>query len=202
MPEYDYVIPFTQEDWEVPSPDFLTEEQEILYKQAYKFYGIYDYETNYIDYGFSPEEVPWERALYITDNNIYFFETYGYFRQWDTFCSVYHTLFTNDKSEKDVMEPNQFGFPHFMERDGVTWYQDYVLGGKHGYSREKWPETFELLESTPDKIAFRVTCYHRMPIDDELAKDEKAVVASYESYDVVMEQEDGQWKFSQFDVPY
>lgn len=43
MPEYDYVIPFTQEDWEVPSPGFLTEEQEILYKQAYKFYGIYDY---------------------------------------------------------------------------------------------------------------------------------------------------------------
>ena len=43
MPEYDYVILFTQEDWEVLSPDFLTEEQEILYKQAYKFYGIYDY---------------------------------------------------------------------------------------------------------------------------------------------------------------
>ena len=202
MPDYDYVIPFTQEDWEVPAPDFLTEEQVILYKQAYKFYGIYAYDTHYMDREFPVGSPPPARTIYRIDLHTTIYKSYGYFQYWDTFCSVYHTLFTNEKFEEDVMKPDQSGYPHFMDRDGITWYQDYEKGGNIGYSRERWPETFELLESSPNKIVFRVTCYYRDPANDEWAEIRGIFSSYYDSYDVIMEKEDGKWKFSQFDVPY
>ena len=186
-----------------PAPDFLNEEQQLLYRRAHDLYGCFNLSSSGFDMRY-PDPVggvidPPENLPQVEKGGYFYTQAYGRYKTWADFERLALSLFTRDFFEKLNSDP-----PQYVEQDGLL----YHLYGDRGsnISRTNDPDTFELVSRTDSRIEFTVTGYYW---DWEKYSDEELVNLpetdswdSTQSFPIVLEQTAEGWLFSYFQYTY
>lgn len=151
--------PLTQEDLERAVPDFLTPDQQLLYRRACNFYiHLFASATSEVEYSETVEDYPDPQDRESVDMGMYTYSiSAGRYADYGDFDALRRSLFTDDYWD----EKNQLGdgLPIFTEYQGKLCYVE--LGRGCGYYRNQaFPDTFELVSQTEEEIRFTVTGYY------------------------------------------
>ena len=192
------------DDPDLPAPDFLDEEQQELYRSAHTLYthlfgndtgeGLHYWNETAPDYG-EFETVELDGAIYT--------RAQGRFARWDDFEAAVQTLFTDDffqSHNRNGTEPALY-----VERDGALYFRWLSLGG--GNHNDNFPDTFELVERTADRISFTVTGHYASPYpfpDESYEERDNRLASSYEytlTFPITLVRTPAGWRFDQFSSP-
>lgn len=185
-------------------PDFLTEEQAIVYENAYGLYNalfaggtggidrlfptIYDYELLEVD------------DLYASSlGNVY--------QDWSLFDEMVHSVYT----EGLWTQLNQFewrGTPlcYYFEEEGKTFYLEFGKGSGYYYN-PNFSDEFELLEQTDEIIRFEIIGHYEQmnPLEGESEEARnrrlETTWSEKKSIPVTMVKTEEGWRFSEFSTP-
>lgn len=145
----------------VAAPDFLDEEQRLLYQQAYRLHlAMFGGETTGIDMTFPREEgdtapdAP--EALYRPEGaELAYRASTGAYRRWADFEHAVYSVFSADFWARENATPVYIG------HDG--WL--YILDASYGDQcyNENFPDTFRLVEQSQERIVFEVTAHYSYP---------------------------------------
>ena len=176
-----------------PMPDFLTEEQKVLYCCAQTLYNILRGSTLFIDDFPKKDGTPFTpgygEGFYIERYGLdmrYYVST-GRYAKWDDFVAMGQSVFTDDYFKK-------LSDGTFFEDNGKTCYLDAERGGPWGYVPEFAPDTFTLLSQTETQIDFIVTAYYFdsfHPTKDDIPEEI--------SFPIQLVLTENGWRFSYFD---
>ena len=187
-------------------PDFLTEEQQALYRQAFALYdAMFGGETTGIDRVFPAADGQTEYGEYKPDGSDYTYISSHSRWSWADFDRVVHGLFT-DRLWAECNETDFSGSPSiYIEHDG----QLYILDCS--YSEENYnnsfPEEYALTAQTDERIDFTVTAHYSYIYprwDETCAERDKRLETSYEytrTYPVTLVYTDAGWRFDVFTTP-
>lgn len=176
--------PLSEEDWEIPLPDFLDEEQQALYLRAREVFPALSGDTTNIDRLFGGEE---SGESFEQDGSRYLIST-GRYRQWADFMEMMRSIFT----EEYIGELTGAGtdFPVFFERDGLLCYLDAARGSLPGY---QGPDAYELTGASADEISFNLIGHYEPLGGGEI---------DTESYPIRMVLTEEGWRFSEFHIAW
>lgn len=188
----------------VAAPDFLDEEQRLLYQQAYRLHlAMFGGETTGIDMTFPREEgdnapdAP--EALYQPEGaELAYLASTGALRRWADFEHAVYSVFSADFWAKENAEPIYIG------HDG--WL--YILDASYGDQcyNENFPDTFRLVEQSQERIIFEVTAHYSYPWprgDESYAQRDERLKTSYEytvTYPVTLVLLDCGWRVDEFNT--
>lgn len=198
----EHLLPPLDDSLDIAVPDFLTQEQQELYRNAYNvYYHLFGPDTSMVDY--------WDESdthTTITPENMVqsagpSYYALGRYARWEDFDAMVHALFT-DEFFQSCNDSGGLG-PTYWEADGAlcfTWgFPGSVLG-----SNEHFPDTFELVERTADRICFTVTGHYSntLPFPDETQEEARQRLASgYEytlTFPVTLVRTPAGWRVDQF----
>ena len=135
-------------------PDFLTEEQQTLYRQAAALYdAMFGGETTGIDYAFpSPDALTDEYSTYTPDGSDYtYIRSDCRWQSWADFDRVVRGVFT-DRLWAELNEADFDGSPSvYIEHDGQLYILDCSYGDQ--YYNNVFPDEFALVEQTDERCA-------------------------------------------------
>lgn len=198
--------PLTEQDAQIPTPDFLTEEHKQLYLRAYKMMlvraGTYIIDdTQYFSCD-TPDTTRTQADTVTLDGCDYTPALHRY-RNWDFFYATLRDIFTKDFLADTYLSSD--GFCYFRSVDGDMYYLLTERGMAAGYDPATTTMTFTKQEETDEKIVIGVTAVYatddsgsqafRQAVQDELISDTT-------SYTITLVREVGGWRFASFDVPY
>ena len=188
----------------VAAPDFLDEEQQLLYRQAYRLHlAMFGGETTGIDMTFPREEgdsapdAP--EALYQPEGaELDYCASTGALRRWADFEHAVYSVFSADFWAKENAEPIYIG------HDG--WL--YILDASYGDQcyNENFPDTFRLVEQSQERIVFEVTAHYSYPWPrkgESYAQRDERLKTSYEytvTYPVTLVLLDCGWRVDEFNT--
>ena len=145
-------IPLDEQSLSVPVPDFLDEEQQLLYRQAYSLYiHLLGCESSGVEYSELYSQTGPHETVEI--NGRTYLAAQGPFAAWKDFDAAVHAVFTDEfwtarnKAEIYVCHGEQLCFLDVGR--GAGYYRD-----------DSRPDTFTLVEQTEDAIAFTLTGYY------------------------------------------
>lgn len=175
-------------------PNFLTEEQQLLYRKAYRLYSLmYGGDTTYIDYFDADKYDPLDFAEY----GAYTYQlAVGRYRNWADFDQVVHSVFT-DSFWQDKNDDRTY-----MEYDGRL----AILAGSPIYNcyNDNFPDKFKLVSQTDDSIVFTVTGHYSFPFILSSESKEQRDHRLATTYDFIQEHtismvltEEG-WRFDEY----
>ena len=175
-------------------PDFLTEEQQTLYRKAYTAYKQFALYTD----GFgSTEYNPVTMEEY--DNSFYVGN--GSITTWKNYETAMLGLFTPDYLEElnlmviELEDGTTLRYAHFADYQGQLAFSDGARGSNITYLG---PDTFELISQTEDEIRFYVIgTYHAEEENEEgmlVWTDE----TTQQKYEIVLTHTENGWRFSKF----
>ena len=155
-------FPLSEEALEAPVPEFLTAEQQELYRRAYDLYcTLFAADTFAIGClgGGEPEEGSWEQV-----DGEGRHRAGGNYARWADFDALVHSVFTDRfwQEKNNSTSPAVYG-----EKDGELYYLDFSFLTDPEYNPEIGP-TFTLLDRTDDEIYFHMTCYYVDPYRPDL----------------------------------
>jgi hypothetical protein len=190
-PSYaDEWIPLKDSDRNVPTPDFLTEEQVYTYLAARKLFCVFSIETSDIDYKFCAPGTDLNATTQIERDGMWYSNCVGYFSRWVDFKAACLSVFTEEYFNYLINSADNMP-PQFINVDGDLYYWCGSRGVR-GYWPDLYPETFELVEQTDNFIAFNM---HSHLVDgDNFSWDL--------DYTLTMEKTENGWRFSNFGLPY
>ena len=176
-----------------PMPDFLTEEQKVLYCCAQTLYNILRGSTLFIDDFPKKDGTPFTPGYgegFYTQRyglDMRYYVSTGRYAKWDDFVAMGQSVFTDDYFKK-------LSDGTFFEDNGATCYLDAERGGPWGYVPEFAPDTFTLLSQTETQIDFIVTAsyfdsFH--PTKDDIPEEI--------SFPIQLVLTENGWRFSYFD---
>ena len=145
-------IPLDELSLSVPVPDFLDEEQQLLYRQAYSLYiHLLGCESGGVEYS---ELYPQERSNETVElNGRTYLAARGPFAAWKDFDAAIHAVFTEDFWEAQGREET------YVRNGEQLCFLDISRGGGY-YRDDSRPDTFTLTEQTEDEISFTLTGYY------------------------------------------
>ncbi len=171
-------------------PDFLTEEQKILYRQAASIFPIFTEEPVLINRFYEWEEGVESvgSKLVKLENGGYYSAAYGKYEMWDDFMSMVHSVFTAEYYE-ELNSRYSADIPLFTEVDGIT----YALAVTKTFNPEAEiiPSVYELMAYTDTEIVIRVNTGYRY-------EEENGYQIDPVTYEVKMVNTEEGWRFSQF----
>lgn len=196
-------VPIPLDDYALaaPVPDFLDEEQQLLYRQMYSLYGhIFGANTEEVDnwpghigYGFGDGAV-------IERDGGYYVPATGLYANWADFEQAVLSVFTQNFWNSR----NGTGSSKLYINEGGTLYYQAAARGSHG-GNPNFPETFRLVEKTDDTISFTMTGYYSDPRpyygSASDAKIAAWLAAGWESsieFPMRMVKTENGWRFDQF----
>ncbi len=165
-------------------PDFLTEEQKILYQQAETAFAFLHGDPISIN-DFCPDGTNLDynmRNALLWDNGNYYFPVAGKYAKWDDFHRMMLNVFTEEYFESMSDDT-------IIDIDGNAYV--IAAGGWSMCDYGAAPDTFTLLSQTDKEIHFTVTCGYRFGNDPD-------VEIEYRSLELVMENTANGWRFSRF----
>lgn len=175
-------------------PDFLTEEQQTLYRKAYTAYMQFTLNTN----GFGSTEY---NPVTVEGYDNSFYVGNGAITTWSDFEAAMLGLFTSDYLEElnltvtELEDGTTLRYAHFADYQGQLAYSDGARGSNNAYIP---PDTFELISQTEDEIRFYVIgTYHAEEENEEgmlVWTDE----TTQQKYEIVLTHTENGWRFSQF----
>lgn len=176
-------------------PDFFTEEQQNIYKEALTLYDV-SRSSDVLDMErffplkegqeyIAPNEGEWVPD-FITDDGSMYAKTIGRYRKWEDFQRLITSVFTREAFD-ELNEHNTF-----IEIDGDL----YILGATgmpyFGYSPKIQADTFNLISSSENEIKFTVTGYFYDSEDN--------YVSEITTHEIILTKTTSGWRFSKFDV--
>lgn len=189
VPYVDADPPYIYGDVELP--DFLTEEQKILYRQASSIFRFFNGDSMGVGHFMTLQEVEaYEQTLVETENGYPYCLMHGKYKNWDDFCNMVLNVFTEEYF--DTLNVGNSGIEAFIQIDGNTYAICADKGSAPGYGVV--PDTYTLVSATEDEIVFTVTCGYALGTDVETGKDR----IEYKTFDVVLNRTEIGWRFSKF----
>ncbi len=185
-------------------PDFLTEEQQTLYRQASALYdAMFGGETTGIDYEFPAADGQTEYDEYTPDGSDYtYISSHSRWQNWNDFDRVVHGVFT-DRLWAECNETDFSGSPSvYIEHDGKLYILDCSYGGQ--YYNNNIPDEFTLTAQTGERIDFTVTAHYSYPCPrqgESYEERDERLKTSYEftlAFPVVLLRTDAGWRFDAF----
>lgn len=186
------------------APDFLTAEQQTLYRQAFALYSaMFDGETTGIDDAFPAANGQTECDEYTPDGSDYtYISSHSRWQSWADFDRVIHALFTDTFWSACNDNGNA---PIYLEHDGQLFILDCAYGDQ--YYNSNIPDEFALTARADDRIDFTVTAHYSYPYprqDETEAERDERLKTSYEytrTYPVTLIYTDAGWRFDAFATP-
>ena len=175
-------------------PDFLTEEQQTLYRKAYTAYKQFALYTD----GFGSTEYN-SVTVEVYDNS--FFVGDGSITTWNDFETAMLGLFTPDYLEALNININVLGdgttyrYVHFADYQGQLAFSDGARGSNITYLG---PDTFELISQTEDEIRFYVIGTYQDYVENEAGELVQEGEITQQKYEIVLTHTENGWRFSQF----
>lgn len=176
------------------APDFLTEEQQALYRKAYTAYKQFALYTD----GFGSTEY---NPVTVEEYDNSFCVGNGSITTWKDYETAMLGLFTSDYLEElnltvtELEDGTTLRYAHFADYQGQLAYSDGARGSNNAYIP---PDTFELISQTEDEIRFYVIgTYHAEEENEEgmlVWTDE----TTQQKYEIVLTHTENGWRFSKF----
>lgn len=135
-------------------PDFLTEEQQDLYRRAHCLYlNLFGVTTANVDRLGESQKKSGNETVVI-DDRIYLI-SHGRYRNWEDFDALIHAVFTEQFWDKHNNLVSAAGEPWvlFREYNGSLCYLE-IEKGQGYYYNENFPDEFRLESQSEDSILF------------------------------------------------
>lgn len=147
--------PLTEFSASIAVPDFLTQEQQDLYRRAHCLYqAMFGGDTSGIDYDFPADEaVEWEthdEDLFVLGDFRYL-PASGRYQRWADFDALVHSVFTDDFW--DSRNQSESDYPIYRDFNGRLGILELSRGSGYWYN-DNFPDQFRLEEQTEDAISF------------------------------------------------
>lgn len=156
--------PLDERSLSITVPDFLDEEQQLLYRKAYRLYeAMFGGSSSGIDIpriSGQPKLPSMENATIAYAGNNYIVST-GRYSNWDDFSMVIYSVYT-DEFWKHMNQLN--GVERYVNVDGRMCYLDLGRGSGRLYLGQ--PDEFELVSQTDDSIIFTLIGHYGQAIED------------------------------------
>lgn len=198
--------PLTEQDAQIPTPDFLTEEQKQLYLRAYKMMlvraGTYIIDDMQVFPCDTPDTTRTQADTVTLDGCDYTPALHRY-RNWDFFYATLRDIFTKDFLADTYLSSD--GFCYFRSVDGDMYYLLTERGMAAGYDPATTTMTFTKQEETDEKIVIGVTAVYATDDSGSQAFRQAVqggLISDTTSYTITLVREVGGWRFASFDVPY
>lgn len=198
--------PLSERDLQIPAPEFLTEEQQRLYRRAYKLMlvraGTYIIDdTQYFPY--TAPGTTHTQADTITLDGYDYTPALNRYRDWGVFYSALRSCFTADFL--DFVYLSSDGVTYFRPVNGNMYYLPTERGFAAGYDQDTTTMTFTKLEETDDQIVIQVTAVYATddtgsPAFRQAVQD--GLVSDTDAYDITLVRDGTGWRFAQFEVPF
>ena len=196
----------SSQDLQVPVPDFLTDEQKLLYLRAYKMMLIRIGTYAIDDTQYFPCDNPDTTRTYTDTISVDGYEytpALNHYRQWDSFYSTLRGIFTEGFLDSDYLSSD--GVTYFRPIEGNMYYISTERGFDPGYNQDSTSMDFTLQEETPDKIVIQVTATYAIDESSSQAFRQAVLdglISNTKNYSITLVRSDDGWRFSQFNVPY
>jgi hypothetical protein len=196
----------SSQDLQVPVPDFLTDEQKLLYLRAYKMMLIRIGTYAIDDTQYFPCDNPDTTRTYTDTISVDGYEytpALNHYRQWDSFYSTLRGIFTEGFLDSDYLSFD--GVTYFRPIEGNMYYISTERGFDPGYNQDSTSMDFTLQEETPDKIVIQVTTTYAIDESSSQAFRQAVLdglISNTKNYSITLVRSDDGWRFSQFNVPY
>ena len=196
----------SSQDLQVPVPDFLTDEQNLLYLRAYKMMLIRIGTYAIDDTQYFPCDNPDTTRTYTDTISVDGYEytpALNHYRQWDSFYSTLRGIFTEGFLDSDYLSFD--GVTYFRPIEGNMYYISTERGFDPGYNQDSTSMDFTLQEETPDKIVIQVTATYAIDESSSQAFRQAVLdglISNTKNYSITLVRSDDGWRFSQFNVPY
>ena len=196
----------SSQDLQVPVPDFLTDEQKLLYLRAYKMMLIRIGTYAIDDTQYFPCDNPDTTRTYtdtISVDGYDYTPALNHYRQWDSFYSTLRGIFTEGFLDSDYLSFD--GVTYFRPIEGNMYYISTERGFDPGYNQDSTSMDFTLQEETPDKIVIQVTATYAIDESSSQAFRQAVLdglISNTKNYSITLVRSDDGWRFSQFNVPY
>lgn len=198
--------PLSERDLRVPAPDFLTGEQQLLYRRAYKMMivRIGTYAIDSTDY--FPCDAPDTTRTYddqLTLDGRPYVPALNHYQSWDLFYNTLESIFTEDFLESDYLSAGETAY--FRPVEGRLYYLPTERGTSAGYDQDTTKMEFALLDESPDQIDIQVTATYAVDETGSQAFRQAwldGLVSNTKNYTITMQQTEEGWRFSRFDVPF
>lgn len=161
--------PLDEEALDIAVPDFLSEDQQALYRRAYSLYmHMFGGETSEVEYSetlemdvFPPKD--YETVIF---KSIPYLLSQGRYSNWNDFDAVIHSVFTDsfwishNEDEKNI--------PVYTEKNNKLCFRDISKGCGYLYNRNFLDE-FRLVEQTDHSVTFTLIGHYSLayPKTDE-----------------------------------
>lgn len=198
--------PLSEQDLQVPAPDFLPEDLQLLYRRAYKMMvvRIGTYAIDVTDY--FPCDTPDTSLTYwdqLTLDGHSYAPALNHFQSWDLFYNTLDSIFTKEFLETDYLSSGETVF--FRPVEGRLYYLPTERGTSAGYDQDTTKMDFVLLNESPDQIDIQVTATYAVDETGSQAFRQAwldGLVSNTKTYTISLLHEERGWRFSQFDVPF
>ena len=175
-------------------PDFLTEEQQTLYRKAYTAYKQFALYTD----GFGSTEY---NPVTVEEYDNGFCVGNGSITTWKDYETAMLGLFTPDYLEElnltvtELEDGTTLRYAHFADYQGQLAYSDGARGSNITYLG---PDTFELISQTEDEIRFYVIGTYQDYVENEAGELVQEGEITQRKYEIVLTHTENGWRFSKF----
>ncbi len=202
----EYEPPLSEEDMSIVKPDFLNDEQQMLYCRAYSLYQhMFGGDTSGIEYDelMSKEEVNAFQYETVDIGDYTYKKALGRYRYWEHFDAVIHSVFTHRFwNERNILSiENESGI--YLEKDGDLYFLELGRGSGYYYN-ENFRDEFVLLEKTDSEILFTLIGHYTPVWPKEGENSEQRNVRRAKGYDYTIEfpmkmvRTENGWRFDEF----
>lgn len=179
-------------------PDFLTPEQQTLYRKAQTAYNQFTlYTDGFGSTEYTPVEVEEYFGVFCVGN--------GSITTWSDFETAMLGLFTpeylNELNYYDTTLDNgtTYHYAHFVDYQGRLAFTD---GARGSNPLRLPPDRFELISETEDEIRFYVIGTYQDYVENDAGKLVQEGGVTEEKKEIVLTRTDAGWRFSKFAVTY
>lgn len=188
-------IVLSERSLNIPVPDFLDKDQQLLYRQAFEIYtSLFGGDTSGVCMG-DEDKFP-DMAETVERNGIPYTKATGRYAVWADFDGMIHLVFT------DHFWTERNAGTVFVNIDGALYFLNAAKG--HYYRNENFPDTFKLNAKTDDEIIFTLTGYYSSPWPNEGETSEQRDQRLKNGWEYTIDFEiklvriAGGWRFDQF----
>ena len=198
--------PLSEQDLQVPAPDFLPEDLQRLYRRAYKMMiiriGTYAIDsTEYFPCDTPDTSLTYWDQLTIDGKN--YAPALNHYQSWDLFYNTLDSIFTKDFVENGYLASDETVY--FRPVEGRLYYLPTERGTHPGFSQDTTQMDFALLQETQDTMDIQVTATYAVDETGNQAFRQAwldGLVSNTETYTISLRREENGWRFSEFDVPF
>ena len=176
------------------APDFLTEEQQTLYRKARTAYAQFRLYTD----GFGSTE--WNPVTIEGYDNSFYVGN-GSITAWDDYETAMLGLFTPEYLEElnvtvtELEDGTTLRYARFADYQGQLAFSDSARGSNITYLG---PDTFELISRSEDEIRFYVIGTYQDYVENEAGEMVQEGETTQQKYEIVLTHTENGWRFSQF----